>query len=244
MTDDQAPAATPLRAIPPWQRWLASAAGLGCLCAGAVAVFETANGVGSTGLLVVGALFLLLGLVGLVPDRLKVGDAEVSWTRVADALRSTPVARAASAGDALSGLEARYDALRVSLPPGGQRTALLEGILLQARSLASAVTAADVTQRLAGFAGAGDGARIVTLALLETGAFPVRDQVAALVAAIQQPRSSFEQYHALRAGQTVLPHLAEPDRATVRAAAATFLGQPGADPASDRAKLAAVLSTG
>lgn len=62
---------------------LGAVAGLG---AGGVAVFETNNEAGSVALLAVGVLFSFVALAGLLPTRLKLGDNEIEWQQLAEAL--------------------------------------------------------------------------------------------------------------------------------------------------------------
>jgi hypothetical protein len=60
-------------------RRIIGAAGLIALAVGCVAVFITSNAVGVIALLVVGAILLLTGALGLVPARMKVGDKELDY---------------------------------------------------------------------------------------------------------------------------------------------------------------------
>ncbi len=55
------------------------ALGLIGLGAGGVAVFVTHLEAGPVALLVVGFLFLLIGMSGRMPSRLKIGDNEAAW---------------------------------------------------------------------------------------------------------------------------------------------------------------------
>lgn len=60
-------------------RVTAFALGFAALGAGGVAVFRTHLEAGPVGLLAVGLIFLIIGLSGTLPNRLKVGDNEATW---------------------------------------------------------------------------------------------------------------------------------------------------------------------
>ena len=60
-------------------RVTAFALGFAALGAGGVAVFRTHLEAGPVGLLAVGLIFLIIGLSGTLPNRLKVGDNEAAW---------------------------------------------------------------------------------------------------------------------------------------------------------------------
>jgi hypothetical protein len=64
-----------------WQRSALSAVGGAGAIFGTLAIFKTEVEAGPVALLVSGGLFLLLGVSGRLPDRLKVGDNEVIMTR-------------------------------------------------------------------------------------------------------------------------------------------------------------------
>ncbi len=69
-------------AVLPWVRAASAVLGLAGLGAGVAAVFVTESEVGSVAPLVVGAGFVLLGLVGYLPTRLRwEGRGEVQWQR-------------------------------------------------------------------------------------------------------------------------------------------------------------------
>jgi tetratricopeptide (TPR) repeat protein len=62
-----------------WWRAVAVALGAGGLGAGGVAVFVTKLEAGPVALLVVGFLFIIIGMSGKLPNRLKIGEAEAEW---------------------------------------------------------------------------------------------------------------------------------------------------------------------
>jgi hypothetical protein len=225
-----------------WQRWVGGLLGLAAAAAGAVSVFTSDNQLGSAFLLGVGLILLLVGVVGIVPALVRFGDNEVAWQQAAEALREVGAVRPGeSVPEVLHELGIRYDTLRATLPRGPQRTAMLEQIALQARTLAAAVDDQHVQTRLRTYPTDPEGARVVTLGLLEGR--PVRDAETASVIAssVAQPRSAFEQYHALRVATQVFPSLSDPAKDRVREATARFLADPALDHTGDREKLAREL---
>ncbi|MFL6139664.1 MAG: hypothetical protein ACJ74O_17950 [Frankiaceae bacterium] len=76
-------AGTPRQPLSRRERFVAASIGVACAGAGGVAVFVSDNELGSAGLLIVGAVFLLMGTGAMVPTRLRVGDQEVHLERLA-----------------------------------------------------------------------------------------------------------------------------------------------------------------
>jgi tetratricopeptide (TPR) repeat protein len=68
-----------------WWRAVAVAIGFGGLAAGGVAVFVTSLEAGPVALLAVGFLFLIIGMSGRLPTRLKIGDNEAEWLEIKEA---------------------------------------------------------------------------------------------------------------------------------------------------------------
>ncbi len=221
-----------------WQRNAASAVGLLAGSAGAVAVFTTTNGPGTTALLLLGAVFLLIGVVGVVPSHLKIGDNEVTLQQTAESLRNTGLTPDASPKDSLRDLAITYEATRRALPSGGQRTVLLEGVLLQARSLAPTINADALKARLDCFDLDSEGARAITLAILEVKRVATSETLATMLTCMARPRSNFEQYHALRAAWETYPFFDKSDQTALKAAAQGYLNGPTVDKSGDRARLA------
>jgi tetratricopeptide (TPR) repeat protein len=67
--------------IASWARWLAGILGLGGLGTGGAAVFLTHVEAGPVALIGAGVLFLFLALGGVLPTRVRVGDAEAEFHR-------------------------------------------------------------------------------------------------------------------------------------------------------------------
>ena len=95
-----------------WARWAAGVLGLIGLGAGGTAVFVTDLEAGPVALIVVGALLLFIGLAGVMPTRLKIGDNEAEWLR--------------EIGESVERIEEKAPELSAILDSGG---ASLENIL-------------------------------------------------------------------------------------------------------------------
>ena len=97
-----------------------------------------------------------------------------------------------------------YEQLRRTMPYGYERTTKMGAIVAQVQALArEADYAPEDIRRL--FEEGSDGRRIVALGLLRALPDPACLDLA--LQAIAKPRSAFEQYHALRAAENMLPSL-------------------------------------
>jgi hypothetical protein len=153
----------------------------------------------------------LLNVLAIGGARVKVPAGELETLGLLEFLRSSesqPLAPHEPVSTRLHDLEVRYETLREVLPHGDQRTVRLEALMLQVRAVVqSAEESGELDRRLIAFPTATDGNRAVTLGLLQaTTATSIR-MVECVVDAITNPRSSFEQYHALKAAQTLLPRI-------------------------------------
>jgi hypothetical protein len=153
----------------------------------------------------------LLNVFAIGGARVKVPVGELETLGLLAFLRSNesdPLAPHEPVQARLRDLEVRYDTLREVLPHGEARTVRLEAIMLQARAVVqSAEESGELDRRLTDFDSATDGSRAVTLGLLQaTTATSIR-MVECVIDAITSPRSSFEQYHALKTAQTLLPRI-------------------------------------
>jgi hypothetical protein len=137
--------------------------------------------------------------------------AELETLGLLEFLRSNesdPLAPHEPVAARLRDLEVRYETLREVLPHGDQRTVRLEAIMLQARAVVqSAEESGELDRRLVEFAAAPEGSRAVTLGLLQATTATSIKMVDCVIDAILHARASFEQYHALRAAQTLLPRV-------------------------------------
>jgi len=64
-----------------WARWVAGLLGLAGVGSGGVAVFVTRVEAGPVALIAGGVLFVFMSLSGVMPTRVKIGDAEAEWQR-------------------------------------------------------------------------------------------------------------------------------------------------------------------
>ncbi len=71
------------RRVPWWERIVSAVVGASALGTGVVAVFATDNGIGAAVLLLVGGVFLLLAVFGLVPTSFRFGDSEMVMAQAA-----------------------------------------------------------------------------------------------------------------------------------------------------------------
>ncbi|GHF31480.1 hypothetical protein GCM10018790_06620 [Kitasatospora xanthocidica] len=127
-------------------------------------------------------------------------------------------------------------ALAGQLPPASGSPAGPEGVVAEVRSTArrSALTADQVRDL---FADGSEGRRIQALALMQGD--PSLADLDSVLDAITQPRSGFEQYHALLAARGLLSRLPAAGAQRLRDAVATQLVDPRGIPyGSDRAWLA------
>jgi hypothetical protein len=109
-------------------------------------------------------------------------------------------------------LARQYESARARMKPGEERTAAMESAVGEARSLArEADFGTDELLARLGSDAAGD--RVVGLAAIEaTGAHGTLD---AVLKAVTDGRTPFEQYHALRALESLRPSLSDDERANV-----------------------------
>jgi predicted acylesterase/phospholipase RssA/Mrp family chromosome partitioning ATPase len=105
-----------------------------------------------------------------------------------------------------------YEDLRQQLRPSNDRTGQMNLLVDEVRALANRTQSipVDVLELLEG----GDGERIVGLAVMQVRPDPACFN--ALLDTIGQSRSAFEQYHALLATRTLLPHLSAADTSALR----------------------------
>ena len=91
-----------------WWRTVVILLGLAALGAGGLAVFVTRLEAGPVALLAVGFLFLIIGISGRLPNRLKVGENEAEWNAVAQAfeqvVRAVPPDKLPEVKDAVEDL--------------------------------------------------------------------------------------------------------------------------------------------
>ncbi|MEV8434923.1 hypothetical protein [Streptomyces chartreusis] len=194
----------------PILRTLTVLMGAGSFGLGALAVFATQNGTGAAALIVFGGVLLLIALLGSHIESLEFGGATLrlraaAAERFAQAEESERLGDAAMAHqlraeaevllDAAGPIAAEYGSVRESMSPGTARTQALEGVIAHARLLAQGQSF-EPTEVLRWLREGTDEERITALAMMQAN--PELRNFEAALATITQPRTPFEQYHAMR----------------------------------------------
>lgn len=136
--------------------------------------------------------------------------------------------------DSLVAQEAsEYETTRSSMPKGNRRTAELDAWVNRIKEI-DALRTLPVSALESLFQTGRPGNRMVAIALLQAAASP--DGYAVAIEAIQQPRSNFEQYHALVFANIVLDQLPEPARRELRDILRREMDTDGSIRASDPAR--------
>jgi hypothetical protein len=102
----------------------------------------------------------------------------------------------------------QYEDLRLQETPSWERTAKLERLVENAREMASSFAEPRAVEQL--FDSGKEGNRIIAIAMMQAN--PALWSVRVAAEAIEKPKSAFEQYHALRAAQTLVAE--HPDSAS------------------------------
>jgi hypothetical protein len=200
----------------------ASALGISLLVTGAVAVFATTNSVGSSALIVAGTVVIVLALFANQLESVEGGGFKIQLHAVASKLEEARLADAAGdteeAGKlraeaqllfaALEPIAAQYEEIRQGSPYGRERTQKMAELVRQARQMATlGFVSTEAIEQL--FNSGQDGNRIMALGLMRGAPKFADANIAAKV--IRQPRSSFEQYQALRVTQELVRGSVSPD---------------------------------
>lgn len=202
--------------VGPAARWVLGIVGGVLAAVGTVAVFVTENGPGAAALVTAGAA---LGALGVFANRIQSFEGagmKVEMAAVAATLESAAqhlddagapeAARIvrAEAADLMSlavPLAARYSAARLTDQPRGARIAEQERVVRQWAELAR--TTSPTRDAVAALFATGDPShRVGALAMMS--AVPALADADVVTAAVRQPASSFEQYHALRVVEALL----------------------------------------
>lgn len=207
-----------------WQRIVLWSLGGIAFATGTVAVFVTTNGSGATALLVFSGMALALAVLGDRVERFEFGGATLRL-RSAAADRYALAEQAEERGDSADAAQLRaeartlleaarpiltdYHSARATMDPGSDRVRSLEQIMARARNLATAHSFAPEEVRR-WLTNGKDEERITALGLMQADA-SVRDFDAAL-SAITEPRSAFEQYHAMRLAKQMIDDLTPEQR--------------------------------
>ncbi|MDH6436280.1 hypothetical protein M2158_004820 [Streptomyces sp. SAI-144] len=194
----------------PVMRALTVVVGAGSFGLGACAVFVTQNGSGAAALIVFGGVLLLLALLGSRIDSLEFAGATLRL-RAAAAQRFALAEESERQGDVVAAralraeartlleaagpVAAEYGAVRASMRPGPSRTRALEEVIARARHMAHEQSFESI-EVLRWLRHGTDEERITALAMMQ--ASPDLRDFDAVLAVIAQPRTPFEQYHAMR----------------------------------------------
>lgn len=114
----------------------------------------------------------------------------------------------------LEALAVRYEQVRATQLPGDERTFLMTRIVAQARAFALGLRLPEDDARRY-FAQGTEGARIIALAIVQ--AQPSAVLLDIVLDAIAESKSAFEQFHAIRALDALLPQLSPMQKQKARA---------------------------
>jgi hypothetical protein len=208
-------------ALTPAIRAVGGVLGVAVFAAGVVAVFVTENGAGAAALLAIGAGFMVIAVLGDRVQSVELGGVNLT---IRDLARETyalareaenrgddeSAARLRTVASQLEALARGYRRLRGSMRAGAERTRALEHVMTEARRLAKSdvLEAVDV---LTWFEEGTPEARITALGLMQ-GNPRLRD-FEAVLDAIGDSRSAFEQYHGLRLAEMMVSDLTATQRA-------------------------------
>lgn len=194
----------------PVLRWLLGLFGAGSFATGVLAVFVTENGTGTGVLLVMGGGLLVLALLGNRIESLELGGASLKL-RAAAAERYARAdesegrgdldeaqrlrSEAAALMDSARPIASEYRWVRSSMGAGRARTREMTRVVERARRLAAeqSFEPAEVRRWLREGT---EEQRITALAMMQ--AKPELRDFEAVLAAIAESRSAFEQYHAMQ----------------------------------------------
>jgi len=193
----------------------ASVLGISLLATGAVAVFVTTNSVGSSALIAAGTVVIVLALFANQLESIEGGGVKIQLGAVASKLEEARLADAAGDTEeaaklraeaqllfsAIEPIAAKYEEIRESSPYGRERTEKMSDLVQQARQMAKlGFVNTEAIEQL--FNSDQDGNRIMALGLMRGE--PKYANTNIVVKVIRRPRSSFEQYQALRACQDLV----------------------------------------
>lgn len=186
-----------------------SLVGAGLLVAGAAAVFVTTNSAGASALVAAGTVLVAVAVFTNRLESVEGAGVKVQLGAVAEKLREADQADAQGDSEqadrlrlearllltAMEPLATRYEELREGSPSGRERNAALGELVEQAQKMAEFdFINASAVENL--FRSGRDGNRITALGLMLGDLRLV--SVPLITEVIRRPRSSFEQWHALR----------------------------------------------
>lgn len=200
-----------------WSRAVLASIGACLGAAGVVAVFTTGNGTGAAACVTVGGVAFIIAMAWDRIAGVGLAGAEVTFAAAANLLEQS--ADADSRGDtevaaqyraqarrvleAARPVASSYEHVREALPKGLLRTQTLETVVSAARAAAQDFESGQPLVDL--FHTGEPGNRIFALAAME--ARPDLANPVVVASAIREPKSAFEQYHALAVALRVAPVL-------------------------------------
>ena len=202
-----------------WARILLGIMGVCAFGAGVVAVFITENGTGTGALITIGGVMLALAVLGDRVESLEFGGgklrlraaaaekyalAEESDYRGDTAAAAQLRAEARALLEAAGPIASEYRTVRDAMPAGWERTMKLERIVADARQL-GAEQAFEPDEVLRWLREGSEEERITALAMMQ--AKPELRNFDAMIEAIKDSRSAFEQYHAMLLAEEMLDEL-------------------------------------
>ncbi|MGH3798237.1 MAG: hypothetical protein ACRDSP_25585 [Pseudonocardiaceae bacterium] len=185
------------------------------LAAGAVAVFVTTNSVGASALVAAGVVMVVVGLFANQLESVEGGGFKLQLAAVAAKLQEADQADASGDAEgaerlrreaqlllvAMEPIATRYEAVRESGPHGRVRTVAMVELVEQAKKMAQFdFVSTEAVGEL--FRSGQDGNRITALGLMRGN--PQLASISIVTDAIRRPRSSFEQWQALRVCQDIV----------------------------------------
>jgi hypothetical protein len=232
--------------LPPAQLVVAASAGIACLGAGAVATFVTSNGAGSATLIGAGLGLVVVAFLGNRVEFLKFGGVEAHLQVATQLYRSAQDLEARGHSEAAEELRAQadrlllqsapaaraYEEIRRTEPAGVGRMARLYETVHKAEQYSrDEKPSADKVRSL--FLKGEEGDRIFAIVLMRED--PNVADVGAILDAIANSRSAFEQYQALAAAERLLPKLDPQSRGLLENALLNQTGPGGyITPTTDR----------
>ena len=183
--------------------------GIALLAGGALAVFVTTNSVGASALVAAGTVLVALALLADQLQSVEGGGFKLQLYEIAAKLQEASEADAIGDTDAaeelrrdaqelltvMQPLAEKYEELRELRPAGRSRTEAMGTLVRQAQEMANLDSVSqDTVEEL--FRSAHDGNRVMALGIMRGQ--PRLASVSIAAAAVRRPRSSYEQFQALR----------------------------------------------
>lgn len=178
------------------------------MATGAVAVFVSTNTTGTAALIAAGVVLVAIATYGDRIETVEAAGVKVALSKLAAADRAEAAGDVATAdrlrGEAADLLEearslaTRYKTIRATKASSWERTAQLEALLRQSHALAATYSPKAVREL---FRSGDEGNRIIALGMMTAN--PDLADAEVVAQAVSNSRTAFEQYHALKAAETL-----------------------------------------